>query len=344
MNIEIASRLHPFSHTPGVTCLIPRTQWQVQVFPVLLRLQKTPGEVIEHPLDLRGPIRDFTVEQDLEKGIIRVFGHTPVGLVRYQIHAEAKGIFLTFEKNPSAHKKQVLLVQEPTLKTTSPTERLSLGMHRSQEWEMVKRTRDLSEIFPAWIQLAQWIPESQIASVKANGHLLNLCTDAIQNVEKNSIVSHFLNLFDAAFYGILTPRLFDDQFQGIAPADEKSTLKHSPLFLLLDGAALIRSLFFQEHKDSLSLLPCLPPQFHAGRYVNLKTPDGITLSMEWSKKLLRRLIVHSSTHRQIMFNMQKPITSFRLRRTSRERGKTIQVGEALELQANKTIYLDNFQK
>ena len=63
MKIAIAERLKPFSHTPGVACLIPGTCWKVEAFPTLLRI----GEKYDLPLPITGPVADFTLELDLEK-------------------------------------------------------------------------------------------------------------------------------------------------------------------------------------------------------------------------------------------------------------------------------------
>src|ERR1700688_868586 len=99
MRIDIAQRLRPFSHVPGAACLLPKSRWQVQVFPTLLLFKNLQnGELLKWELDLKGPVRGFTVEQDLEKSHVRVFGHSPLGYVCYVIRREEEGIAIRFDK------------------------------------------------------------------------------------------------------------------------------------------------------------------------------------------------------------------------------------------------------
>src|SRR3989344_6077351 len=136
--ISIALRLRPFSHRPGTTVVIPKTPWQVQVFPTLLRFTHLISfETFEKNLDIQGPMLDFTVELDLEKCCVRFFGHAAKGY--HQLVFTEKDV-------PSS-----LLLQESK-------ERLSLGMHKRLDWELVCRRRDLKEIFPVWFRLGQLVP------------------------------------------------------------------------------------------------------------------------------------------------------------------------------------------
>jgi hypothetical protein len=66
MNLTIAEKFCPFSHTPGSSCLIPGTWWSVQAFPTRLCFSHR-DQRIEISLELTGPVELFTLEQDLEK-------------------------------------------------------------------------------------------------------------------------------------------------------------------------------------------------------------------------------------------------------------------------------------
>jgi len=74
MKIKIAERLRPFSHTPGASCLIPGTCFAVTAFPTLLRIDQH-----EIKLKLTGPVSNFTLQQDLEKNCVFVFGKAKEG-------------------------------------------------------------------------------------------------------------------------------------------------------------------------------------------------------------------------------------------------------------------------
>ena len=329
MRIEIAERLRPFSHVPGATCIVPKSTCQVQVFPTRLVFNNE----LEFQIDLKGPMRGFTVELDLEKAHVRVFGQTPDGYVRYVIRREEGGIAIHFDKKPP----QLLALPKEQGPVIAPLERLSLGMHKAQDVELIRRRRDLKEIFPLWHRLGRLIPS--VPSKKVG--TLDLLEQARAQVlagEKDALALSFLNLFDAGFSSLLTPRLRDEQFQGLIPDLPEIPAGSSPLTLLTEGAALIRALFLQESPHELTLLPCLLPEFHSGRLTSNE------ISLEWSKKLLRCVILRPSVSREVRLVLQKPLESFRVRTSLRERGRTVARDEPLILTANQTLFLDRFQK
>lgn len=356
MHIKIAERLHPFSHQPGITCLLPRTSYKLQIFPT--RLVFKGAEEISIAFALSGPIRDFTVEQDLERGVIYVFGHAPSGFLRYRLSKELEGIVLFFEKTPAGgivysenklvrEKEKIVLPlpAEDFLEAPLPFENLSLGMHKAQDWEMIYRRKDMKEVFPIWFRLGQLLPSSP-SSVNREGTalLLEECRALIEQEAREEIATAFLHLFQAGFEGILTPRLFDTQFQGLSPSSQERLSEALPLFLVTKGKELIRSLFFTEQEGSVALLPCLPPEFHAGRLLHIRRQNGDEISMEWTKKLLRRLIWRSTKEQTVTLLLQKPLLSFRFRRSLTERGQRVERGEPLSLHPHETVYLDQFQK
>jgi hypothetical protein len=361
MQIKIAQRLHPFSHLPGSICLIPKSFWQVQVFPTLLRFKNLfeNAEEVIIKLALQGPLLDFTVEQDLEHARVRVFGHTSQGYVRYLLFVEEHQLFLQIEKSPSMGilcqgAISMLLKERDRIalplshkKATFPfgQERLSLELHKAQDWELVKRRKDLREIFSIWLRLADLTPELNSSKEKQNQFfLLDKCRSVLDLGKKEEIISSFLNLFLAGFHGMLAPRLFDDDFQGLSLDEQSFSPGLSPLIILKDGASLIRSIFFQETENAVALLPQLPPEFHAGRFTAIRCLNGDEIDIEWSKKLLRRVVWRSLADRTIELKLQKPIKKLRIRYSLKERGKTISAGTSLSLKAKNTLYLDRFEK
>lgn len=360
-SIKIAERLKPFSHLPGTSCLLPKSFWQVQVFPALLRF-KNPhqDQSLELMLQVAGPVKDFTVQQDLEKGLLLVFGKTPQGYLRYLIIQEEEGIVLYFQKLPVKQMVLNLQGQEVMIKERgkfllpfstqqahleTPQERLSLGMHKAQDWALVHRRCDLQEIFPIWYRLAGWLPEDLNKKEHSAGMhiLLKRCEEAISSAQKNEIVPSFENLFLAGFYSLMTPRLFDFEFQGIVPNTTEQA-GGSALFLLKDAQTLIRSLFFHEKGDRTHLLPALPPEFHAGRFINICSIFKDQIDLEWSKKTLRCVIWRAGHDRTVYLDLQKSIRRFRLRRSHKERGVIVDRDEPLILKKGDTLYLDHFQK
>src|SRR5689334_22585384 len=116
--ISIAERLKPFSHQPGAKCLLPESPYLVEAFPALVRIKTLSGEIIkEIPLPIEGPLEQFTLMQNLERGCVTLFSEA------YYFHI-LPNLEVVFQKNPPL----------PPLKTE---ERLSLGSHKKQEWEAI---------------------------------------------------------------------------------------------------------------------------------------------------------------------------------------------------------------
>jgi hypothetical protein len=366
MKIEIAERLHPFSHLPGIKCLLPLSWWQVEVFPAGLQFQSLvdPNHKMQVSLSVSGPVEEFTAEVDLEKGAIRVFGMTQKGYLRYQIRRQPDGIALEFEKLPSGgiecvdhhseqrypmSEKHTVLLKVPREHPSHPLslERLSLGMHKAQDWELICRRKDLKEIFPIWLRAGQLTPPDQQTIVNAGTlRQLVLCQEAIGKRNAPHIGSLFLLLFRTAFSGISAPRIQDTDFQGILPIEEIDP-SLSPLPLLTLGAALIRSLFFEETEGCWKFLPCLPSDFSAGRFVGISTEQGEKITLEWAKHRLRKVVIHTAKERDLKLQFPKPIRSVRLKTARTQKGKIMPVQEGLldmHLKPNQVIYLDRFER
>ncbi|HSW86531.1 MAG TPA: hypothetical protein VLG49_03410 [Rhabdochlamydiaceae bacterium] len=347
MRIKIAERLHPFSHTPGVSCIVPNTSVEVEVFPVLLRFKDLDSSMqTEYKLDLKGPVRNFTVVQDLEKMCVRVFGHFAEGYVRYHIVREEKGLAIVFEKAPGTLLARQMNIEMPMSidRVEVQPERLSLGIDKKQDWDLVVRRQDLKEIFPIWLRLGQLLGTSKIESSHIGTlSLLDVCEELVAKREKIALLDAFLNVFNAGFRGIMVPRLSDDQFQGLAPEIENSASGAFPLPILINGSSLVRSLFFEEDPNSISFLPCLLSNFDCGRFINIQSMHG-EIDMEWSKKMLRRVVIRCKTNRELFLRLQNSIKKFRIRKSQRDRGKVIESGKSILLNENETLLLDRFQR
>ncbi len=367
MKIKIAERLHPFSHRPGVQCPIPLSTWQATINPTRIILQKIDDSTQSFILDLglRGPLKDFTAEVDLEKGRIRVFGSTATGYLRYEIRRSSNGILFTFEKLPSLSlkctfhekaivyqltEKETLLVPIPpeTAPSAIPTERLSLGMHKSQDWDMMMRRFDLKEIFPIFMRLGAMVPSIQ-APRNSSGTfaLLNAFQSACASRAKLEVHAACEEWLLASFAGILIPTLDDPLFQGIIPPSETVLENCSTLSHLIEGSRMIRSLFFQETELNWEILPCLLPAFASGRLINLATQHEEVLSIEWSKHQLKKIVIQTRFPRIQAFQFPKEIQSFRLRKSLQEKGRVLQIQSdqiALDLPEYAQLFLDCFKK
>lgn len=300
LRIKIAQRLKPFSHIPGTHCILPGTSVRMQVFPTRIIYEDlseaAPQKVKEVEFERTGPVRDFTIQQDLEKGRILVWGHAQEGY--FQFIEEGK------------HKDSL--------------ERLSFGSHKAQDIALIQRRRDFKEIFPIWFQLGQMVPPLSPKPFSGTLALLEDCQKALTSHHPETILEPFEKLYLAGFEGLFSPRLYDEQHQGLG-VKLPNVASASPLWLLQKGYELIRSLFIHFSAETLSLLPALPSQLHAGRMLNIQLEGVGTLDLEWSKKEMRRAVIHCTQEAELSVKL-KHQKSFRLNKIKRH-----STGETLKL-------------
>jgi hypothetical protein len=275
-------KLHPFSHLPGTQCVIPGSDYTVQVFPTLLKVQGKE----EFPIGLTGPVEGFTVQLDLEKNCVFIWGTAREGYFRFRLEALEEGLTLTLLRGPSFQfgskdlkpKDKILLATGGSRTQTTTIEKLSLGCSKAQDWELIRRRTDLTEISPLLFLLGQKVPAKSPASISD----LKQC---------------FLSSFSSLFF----PHLTDPLHQGITPSQATD-----PLALLPACYQLIRSFLINE----THILPALPHDWHAGRALNLQTPFG-TIDLEWTKGMIRRMVFRPTTDNPVEFTFPKQVRSFR---------------------------------
>ncbi|MBX7067585.1 MAG: hypothetical protein K1X28_10185 [Parachlamydiales bacterium] len=322
MKIEIAARLKPFSHTPGMSCVIPKSNGVIEAFPTLLRIN---GK--EWKIAITGPVHGFTLQQDLERDCVYVFGKAKEGYFRLRIESHDDRFQIVSEKGPL---KNGEIRAENAISTMNRFERLSLGSHKAQDWDLVQRRGDLKEILPTLFYLGQKIPHVAPQPLTGTAVLLNLPEG------REKLEEALLAFIKAGFKNMLVPRLVDDQHQGFVPEGDA---KGNPIFLIQEGSKMIRSLFFRQNERRLSFLPHLPISFDAGRMVGLIAPGIGEIDLEWSKKLLRRAVIRAAVSGEVIVELQKEIKTFRI-----SKKKKIKRGEPLLLEAGKTYHLDRFEK
>lgn len=322
MEISIAERLRPFSHTPGVRCLLPGTTLCLQCFPSKILFFDMAGPfpklVREVPFSVEGPVKGFTVQQDLEKGEVHLWGEGQNGFFRYK-------------EIPFEHAK-------PSF------ENLSLGNHKAQDGSLIHRRCSFTEIFPLWFRWGQLLPSLIPFSAAGTLALLKECETAIASHRPETILPAFEKVYLTAFEGMLVPRLQDTDFHGIAVPSLEPDVATTPLWHLVKGARLIRSLFITTEGRTLKLLSALPPEFHSGRMLRLHIPDVGMLAMEWTKKTLRRMQLQCTHAGRLTLHIPPDLQSYRLRTDPREKGVRLKTHDRLELQADTLYLFDNFQR
>jgi hypothetical protein len=322
MKIKIAARLKPFSHTPGASCVIPGSCAVIEAFPTLLRIQDRDWK-----MPLTGPVSGFTLQQDLEKNCVYVFGKAKEGYFRVRIEARGDGFEIHSEKGPL---KSDRIAAEVSCISKSALERLSLGNHKAQDWDQLQRKGDLKEVLPILFFLGQKTPLIPPQPFSGTARLLSLPSDRIL------LAPALEAFFKAAFKGILVPRLTDDQHQGLV---SEEPVEGNPFFLLQEGAKMIRSLFFKQNERRLFFLPNLPIPFDSGRMLGIQAPGIGEIDLEWSKKILRRVILRPFAPGEVLFELQKEIKTFRVGKKKKQRRD-----EPLLLEPGTIYHLDRFEK
>lgn len=366
MQISIAERLKPFCHLPGTSTILPGTGYQVQLFPCLIRIyhlkKAFPILLAELSLELKGPVEQFTLCNDLEKGRLTVWGKTAEGWIRYHLmSSQQKGVRLFIERAPSGrcwisqeqdrhllHDKEwldILDSSSPFIPYQIPScDRLSLGNHKAQDWELVNRRLNLTEIFPIWHRLGQLLPSMTLPNIKEGSLvLLEACQKSLIEGKPEHAELHWLNLFRGGFNSLLNPQLEDIYYQGLVDPSPLTFLEVSPLVLLTEGARLIRQLFIQQERDQILILPFLFPCFPCGRLLDVPLEGGGMLSFEWTKKSIRRLILDVEHDRELTLKFRSHVRSYRLRQHSQDKGERIHCPSSLFLKKNHRYLFDNFK-
>lgn len=309
--------------------MIPCSTWAVEAYPTEIRIFKE-GESFSLQLNLTGPVACFTLEQDLEKNLVRVFGRAKEGYFNFEISHIGKAILISLKRGKSMsyqfkgkggvlERDQFLEIQADDAFLQSHVERLSLGMNKKLDWELVSRRGDLKEILPILFFLGQ----------KAG------------QADSSLIIGELNNFIKKHFEHILLPKRVSDKRLGLSGQDIPS---HIPLSAILSKSyEAIRSLFIKEEKGEVLILPHLPVQFVSGRMTGLKTENAI-FDLEWTKRKLRKVRIVALTSGPLKIKWPKDVDSFRLKLRPQEKGKMISPSDEIILIPGQITYLDKFQK
>lgn len=312
----------PFSHIPGTAFILPGSSLVCKVYPALVELfdLSKSKEVAKVPFEF-GPLTQFTVVQDLEKGHIQVSGFAKSGFIRYQIYAGAEDGSWEIRMQKGEKKRKISL------------ERLYLGCDKQQKWPDIAARLDMREILPLWYALMQWVP-------KLTGDIFS--GDSLASQIPDGSLDSYKALFQAGFDAGFVPRLVDRDHLGYSlPVVANANV--SPLLLLTEVSRHIRGLFFAESDQFLSILPKLDAEFHSGSFTNVRTKRGHTLCMDWSKHLIRTIEITSACEDVLRFNFQKEVKLFRVRQRKNEPGTYFKRDDVISIEPGKKYYIDSFQ-
>ncbi len=155
--IQIEHKFRPFSHLPGTKCPVPGSDYEVEVFPTKIKIPGAPDVT----LPFTKPVKDFTVQLDLERQCIFIWGQAPEGYFRLKLEALEEGLVLTGLRGLKF--RQVIAGGG---KTFGPaTERLFLGCTKAQDWELMRKRCNSQELGPMLFFLGQQVPCTDTVSI-----------------------------------------------------------------------------------------------------------------------------------------------------------------------------------
>lgn len=333
MSIKMGKLYHPFSHLPGESFTIPFSSEKIEIFPTAFRLL-SKGELIHLPI--LGPVKGFTALVDFTRGLIKVFGTGANGYFQYSIYHENNKIVFSLEKG--AIKEWPYLF---TSKREKPKpihlERLSFGIQKSPDWELVKRRSLIEEILPFWFLAGQ---TTVLSDLFEGGHCL--LTDLANAIEKKEILKIgdlFLSIFKAGFKGVFSPLSEDHFYQGYSKNPLVTGV--NPDFLLQEGYRLIRKLLLKEDKQ-VEIAPLILSLFSSGRAIGLKSQFGF-IDFEWTKRFLRRFIIKSENASKIFIQFPKEHRRCRLKENGKVKLIDLTKPFSIQLKPSTSYFFDRFE-
>ena len=77
---------------------------------------------------------------------------------------------------------------------------------------------------------------------------------------------------------------------------------------------------------------------------NIELKEIGYVDIEWSKKLLKKVVLYCDRDTKIKFNLQSAIKSFRVRKSRRDKGRFLLSSDLIGLDKGKTYFFDRFKK
>lgn len=353
MRIRIKDRFKIISHDLGESFLILNTAYFVRIYPGLLFFKDLDSDKdFKIFIKFQGPVKNFTISQNLYNGNIEVNFHAKDGYVSYRIMMAGNEVYLCFDKTAEKKltvefdkitqvvAKQRIFLPIERISMLRPPEYLSFGIYKKPDLSQIKKRENLQEILPFIFLYSQFYLDVQYSCCLRKNCLLKRLADEIQKKEKLKLAESFINVFKFHFFGAFVPRMNDDEHQNICDYVDKEI---SPWCVFINLYSCVKSVFIEEASKKLFLLPCLPALFNHGFFVNIKISSG-QIDMRWSKKLLKKAIFKPSKDIELQLILHSMIKTFRVRTDARDKGKIYNNEDIIGFEKDKSYFLDNFKK
>ena len=240
-------------------------------------------------------------------------------------------------------KKPLILFKDLEAKLPKGLEVLSLGCHKKQEIEKVFARKDVKEFLPLWFLWGQTSPVKS-ARVQKEGTFIFLSNlqEKINKKEHDMLTPYLKNIISSSFSTMMVPYLEDFKHWGFH-LPRLTSSRVSPWIILTELYKIIRQFFIQSKNHDVYILPHLPSELHCGKLVKVKEA-ACTFHLEWTKKVIRRMIVFASKNTTVHMHFQNNVKRFRVTTSRGGAGKKHENHCELALKKNKTYFFDRFEK
>jgi len=331
----------------GVDVFIPSTALIAKIFPSKLVIGK---HVID--FDIHGPITDFTVELNLEKGRVEWYLKCKEGFIAWHLYALDTTIVLELRRGPQEgvntyYEKTICL--EPRDKLTldiskrfgakKSFERLTCGISKKQEIEAIFSRKKIEEFLPFCFFVSQYA-EQKVKKIEGGiADMILLAEEAILAKNRIQLSKIFEEMFSISFYDLFVPTLEDRMHQNVFKNKVKKGV--IPFDLFGHWYHLIKKCFIDLKGSTLHLLPCLPKDIPCGTFSKIQFKD-IEVDLSWRKQRVLKMAVFAKKQTVLTLDLPEKAKSFRLRKNLKEKGLIYPIHQAVSLEANTLYYLDRF--
>ncbi|MBI5274485.1 MAG: hypothetical protein HY860_05480 [Chlamydiales bacterium] len=306
--IKIATKMITFTHSYGSTVLLPASSCAITAYPTKVIIEDIiTHKIQEFDIALTGPVKNFCLIQDMEKGHVRICGNYREGFALFTIELK-DGIHFFAKKAPTCIKGFSHHIQGLFSATSQTTPKLDLGISKKLDLDCIRYRLDVREIVPVLFKLST-LTSTPNPTQKIEIPLLVKLQTAIQCHDKLHLGEILKQIYLAYFSKGLVPRFIDGEYQGII--NDMPFMKENPLDILEQLSSLIASMFCTKVDNKLIILPSIPKEFVCGRGLHFQVED-MSVSFLWKSNLLQRLIIENGSDVDIMIE-SKGIKQYRYR-------------------------------
>lgn len=366
--IEITTKFKPFSHEPGISVPYPLLKLVFVIYPTKLKIldwKSSQKVLLTLKFKYKTFCQKFTVFSDIIKQSVEICCELEDNFAKLKLAYDEKkesfylslerynGEFLGFEvirpgktsviSRQLTKKKPLILFKNIQKELIKNPERLFLGSHKKQEIERIFARKDICEFLPLWYLWGQFCKSKPIKEHKEGTLIfLNHLQECLQKKEHHEITAHLKNIISSSFAPMMIPYLEDFKHWGFF-LPKQSSSKTSPWILLSELYHVIRQFFIYQNQEDLYILRHLPPELFSGKLVNVQQ-GHLTLHLEWTKKMIRRMIIFASKSTTIHLHFSGNVKTFRVKDNKSDRGKIFENNSEFTFKRNRAYFFDCFEK